>query len=148
MRRKISTERKAAYYIGRVVSIVGVVLFLSTFFTVATSFRRIDGPGDVFYLVLVRGFGGMILIFAGTVISGIGSRGLAGSGIVLDPEQAAEDLEPWARTGGKLIGDAIAEIKRDGDNDDDEPEIKVRCHACKALNDEDARFCDQCGAEM
>ena len=26
--------------------------------------------------------------------------------------------------------------------------VKVRCRACKALNDEQAKFCDQCGAAL
>jgi hypothetical protein len=150
MERKISSERKAAYYIGLAVSAVGLILFSSVFFTAISGFGDFDNFEERGRSTMMRAFGGMALIIAGRFISRIGARGVAGSGLVLYPERAGEDLEPWARTGGKLVGDAIAELQRDGDDndDDDEPEIKVRCRACKALNDENARFCDQCGAEM
>lgn len=40
---------------------------------------------------------------------GIGFRDAADSGLVLDPEQAKQDLEPWARTAGGLVKDALDE---------------------------------------
>ena len=30
----------------------------------------------------------------------------------------------------------------------EEQQIKVRCRNCKALNDENAKFCDQCGESL
>jgi len=35
--------------------------------------------------------------------------GAAGSGIVLDPERAREDVEPWARMAGGVVKDALDE---------------------------------------
>jgi hypothetical protein len=37
----------------------------------------------------------------------IGSRGLAGAGVVLDPQQARKDLEPWSRMAGGMAKDAL-----------------------------------------
>ena len=36
-------------------------------------------------------------------------RGLAGSGVVLDPEKAREDVEPWSRMAGGVVKDALDE---------------------------------------
>ena len=40
---------------------------------------------------------------------GIAARGLAGSGVVLDPEKARTDVEPWTRMAGGMVGDALDE---------------------------------------
>ncbi len=40
---------------------------------------------------------------------------------------------------------------RDGDSDRPgapQPQVKVRCRKCEALNDETVRFCNQCGAAI
>jgi len=57
----------------------------------------------------IRAVGGMVLIIAGAVIRGIGVRGLAGSGVILDPKKAREDVEPWARMAGGIVKDAVEE---------------------------------------
>jgi hypothetical protein len=45
------------------------------------------------------------MIVIGAVISNIGARGAAGSGILLDPEQARDDLEPFSRMHGGMLKD-------------------------------------------
>ncbi|MEO0631919.1 MAG: SHOCT domain-containing protein [Planctomycetota bacterium] len=81
-------------------TVVGFLMFFSVFLS-ALSGR---GSGN---------FGlapfGMILIVVGGLLRRAGARGLAGSGMILDPEQARDDLEPWARTAGGLVQDAIDE---------------------------------------
>ena len=52
---------------------------------------------------------GMGMIIVGGILMGIGSKGLAGSGVVLDPGQARKDVEPWARMAGGVIKDAVEE---------------------------------------
>lgn len=46
----------------------------------------------------------------------LGRMGLAGSGMVLDPEGARRDVEPWARMAGGVVKDAIDEagVRIDG----------------------------------
>ena len=38
--------------------------------------------------------------------------------------------------------------RRDRRRADEPKEIKVRCKGCRALNDEDAKFCDNCGKPL
>jgi len=57
----------------------------------------------------MRGVVGMGLMIVGRMLAAIGSRGLAGSGVMIDPEQARKDLEPWSRMAGGIVKDAIDE---------------------------------------
>jgi len=141
---QISKGRKALFYAGRIMMGIGLVLFLSVFVNVAFSdpWELADsnpmGPGIV----------GFIMIFVGTLISGVGAAGKAGSGMILDPEQAREDLKPFARQAGGMLSDALdaADIKEHLAAAKEV--IKVRCRSCGELNDEDATFCKKCGERM
>ncbi|MEM6692170.1 MAG: zinc ribbon domain-containing protein, partial [Planctomycetota bacterium] len=77
----------------------------------------------------------------------VGARGLAGSGVLLDPEQAREDLEPYSRMAGGMVKDAMTEADIDLSG---KPEriIMIRCTSCDALCQESANFCQQCGAKL
>jgi hypothetical protein len=94
---------------------------------------------------------GMLLIIGGAVVRGIGAKGAAGSGMILDPEKAREDLEPFNRAKGEMINDVLENVdvidKIAGGQKTTEI-IKVRCRNCGCLNDEDARFCKSCGKEV
>lgn len=151
-RRQIPPERKALYYGGLLVVCAGFLLFISTFITGLTNFGDFnDFPGQV-KSDGFRAFGGMLLIIVGSALSRIGARGWAGAGIILDPEKARKDVEPWSRMAGGVVQDALSEteiLKQDKDaSNSPAPPVKVRCRNCHALNDEDAKFCDQCGAAM
>lgn len=106
--RQISDDRKAAYYIGIILTGIGLLMFLSVFFTF---FSAATGgvSGDEFGSIGFRAVGGILLAIVGQVIRGLGARGLAGSGVILDPEQAREDLEPWTRMAGGMVKDAADE---------------------------------------
>ena len=107
-RRDVSDGRKFAFYLGTAVSAVGLVLFLSVFVTTFGAVGGAADPGDV-PGAFARAPIGFILIIVGQFIRSVGARGAAGSGLVLDPKQAREDLEPWARMGGGMVGDALDE---------------------------------------
>lgn len=152
--RQISPERKQLYTIGMILTGVGFLLFLSNFVILPLQMSRPtfdpfrQDPGVGFAL---RAVGGILLIIVGQVLRGVGARGAAGSGLVLDPEQAREDLQPWAKAAGGLVKDALEEISSPTNADADEGQdtiVKVRCPHCRTLNDEDARFCKQCGASL
>jgi hypothetical protein len=49
------------------------------------------------------------MFMSGSVLMVLGRAGLAGSGVVLDPERAREDLEPWARMAGGMMKDGLDE---------------------------------------
>jgi ribosomal protein L40E len=140
---QISSGRKTLFYAGRIMMGIGLVLFLSVFVTVAFSdpLQLVDsnpmGPGII----------GFIMIFVGTLISGVGAAGKAGSGMILDPEQAREDLKPFSRQAGGMLNDALqaADLK---EHLSAKEIVKVRCRSCGELNDEHATFCKKCGERM
>jgi len=145
----ISRERKAAYYIGKIMMVIGFVLFLSMFFHIGRAISGqipFDSPPPVINSVI-----GMVLITAGAVVSNIGARGIAGSGLKLDPEEAREDLKPFNEARGKMINDIISNI--DALDNFAKPQaakeiVKIRCKACNCLNDEDSKFCKNCGSSI
>ncbi len=99
---------------------------------------------------------GMGLIVVGGIMMSVGRAGLRGSGIVLDPQGAREDLKPWSHAAGGMLDDTLSAsplVNRAlqnaaSDAPRNEPQIRVRCGNCRALNDEDAKFCDECGAKL
>lgn len=137
------------YYIGMGMTIIGVMLFLSVFVIAFT--------GDPFELMasgrnpMANGIFGFILIFIGGIVMNIGARGAAGSGLILDPDKAREDLNPYASAAGRLINDALEEVdvlKKGGSGGDAEEVIRIRCRECGELNEEDAKFCKNCGKAL
>ena len=143
--REIPESRKVTYYIGMMIAILGGILFASVFLSFAMHFGEFD-PGESFgKSIAARGFGGMFLIIIGGIIMNIGARGAAGSGIVLDPKQAREDLEPLARMGGGMLKDALDEADINLGKNSSEKVIMIRCRNCQKLNEEDSKFCQECG---
>ena len=153
---KISKKRKATYYIGLGIIVLGFILFLSLFIQFAVAVKEsVANPFmDPFdreppsFLNAVIGF---ILIIVGGFITNVGAKGAAGSGLKLDPEEAVEDLKPFNEAKGKMINDIISNIDAiDNIANAQAPKeiIKIRCKACNCLNDEDAKFCKNCGAPI
>ena len=143
-KKKISPERKGLYYVGMAVMITGFILFFSVFFIGMSEYPF---SGDRGMGSMKNGFIGFILMGLGGFIMNIGARGAAGSGLILDPEKAREDLNPYTSAAGGMISDALKEVDllkpKTG-----EDLIKVRCLSCRELNDEDARYCKNCGKEI
>ncbi|HHV13717.1 MAG TPA: zinc ribbon domain-containing protein [Clostridiales bacterium] len=142
---KIPGERKALYYVGMGMIVLGFVLFLSVFFSAASMMNDpfMSGPPPFANAVF-----GMILIVAGGIVRNVGARGTAGSGIILDPDKAREDLKPYNEAMGGMINDVISNVDALDNvvNKPGEKEVvKIRCRNCQALNDEDAKFCKSCG---
>jgi len=146
--RGIPPERKALYYIGLFVTVIGFLLFLSVFVSSALNFGNFDDFHDRTRSEGLRALAGMALIIVGGVLQQVGSQGLAGSGVILDPEKAREDLEPWSRMAGGIVKDGLSEIRDAADGEPAQPEVKVRCQQCRTLNDEDAQFCKKCGQPL
>jgi ribosomal protein L40E len=143
MSKELSSNRKALYYVGNLISIIGFLSFISVFFTAFLSnpFEIISSSYNPMAPALI----GFILIILGQFISNIGVKGKAGSGLILDPKQAREDLKPYSSQVGGMINDALEEI--DLKNNSKET-IKIRCRSCNVLNEEDARFCKNCGSTL
>lgn len=147
---KISKERKATYYVGLGILVIGFILFFSVFVSVAVSFAN---PSEFNIPPFQNGIFGFILIIAGVIVTNIGAKGAAGSGLLLDPEKAREDLKPFNEAKGGMINDVISnidvieDIARPHEHEEKEV-IKIKCRSCGTLNDEDARFCKGCGGEL
>ncbi|SKA87931.1 hypothetical protein SAMN05443428_10881 [Caloramator quimbayensis] len=148
MTDKISKERKITYYIGLGFIIIGVILFMSSFFIgFEPSFSF--GPPTFFKNAVI----GMIFIMIGAVLTSIGARGAAGSGILLDPEKAREDLKPFNKAKGGMINDTLENIDVIKDIEkvaikNNKEVIKIKCKYCGTLNDENAKFCKECGKSI
>lgn len=145
---RISNNRKAAYYVGIAMIVIGIVLFLSVF---VVAFGMMSDKND-FSMNRMPPFKnaviGMILMIAGSAISNIGAKGAAGSGLILDPDQAREDLKPFNEAKGKMINDLIGNIDlvdKFVETKEEKEIIKIKCRSCGCLNDEDAKFCKNCG---
>lgn len=147
MSNKISSERKALYYIGLILIVIGFILFISNIFTFDSDYMFYGGA----LTFMARPLAGMICIIVGSILRGIGEKGTAGSGLILNPEKAREDLKPHNIAKGKMINDAVENIdivKEMGKSQEQKEIIKIRCKNCGELNDEDAKFCKSCGREV
>ena len=146
---KITRQRKVTYYIGVGIMVLGFILFISVFFSVALFMNNpFGGSRQPSFMNSVLG---MVFIIVGSVVSRIGAQGAAGSGIVLDPEKAREDLKPFNEAKGGMINDVISNIdvvENLTKQNEEKQVIKIRCRNCSALNDEDAKFCKSCGKEI
>lgn len=162
MAKQISEERKIAYYLGIGLMVIGALLFLSVFISVAMSNGNVDCMTNLHSVAdlhikndfasdissyALRSIFGLTLFFIGMIVKNIGARGLAGSGVMLDPEKAREDFEPYSRMAGGMVKDALDEAKVSFDS---KPEkvVMVKCRGCGKLNPEDAKFCNGCGREL
>ncbi|MEZ5977555.1 MAG: zinc ribbon domain-containing protein [Planctomycetota bacterium] len=159
MARRISSERKFAYYFGAALSVVGFLVFLSGGFEVVShmstgpSFGDQPDPAKVFTRAII----GMVLFVGGGFVRSIGARGLAGSGVVLDPERARGELEPYSRMSGGMLKDGLDEAGVDigdvarnlgGSERRGGPVVMIKCRACGKLNEEDSKFCQECGEKL
>lgn len=146
---KITKQRKVTYYIGIGMTVLGFILFISVFFSVAMFMNNpFGGSRQPSFMNSILG---MVLMIAGSFVSRIGAHGAAGSGILLDPEKAREDLKPFNEAKGGMINDVISNIDIVDDLTKSRGEreiIKIRCRNCGSLNDEDAKFCKSCGKEI
>ncbi len=146
---KITKQRKATYYIGLGMTVLGFILFISVLFSAAMFMNNPFGASrEPSFMNSVLG---MVLMIFGSFVSKIGAHGAAGSGILLDPEKAREDLKPFNEAKGGMINDVISNIDI-ADNftksSEEKEVIKIRCRNCGSLNDEDAKFCKSCGKEI
>ncbi len=101
---QISENRRAIYYLGLGMVILAPVLCFGAigyaFLSMGT--HSMPNPLGIFVPFIL----GMILGMIGKALMAVGSRGLAGSGLKLDPGEAREDLKPWSKMAGGMLNDA------------------------------------------
>ncbi len=152
--KSLPAWRRQLHFVGLVLIVLGGISFGSTFITFAAHFGDFDNFAGNARSDMLRAAVGMFLMIGGGVVMGVARGGMAGAGLTLDPDQAREDLEPWAQMSGQLTNTAINQIDLAREAVDrlggevQPPAIKVRCRACQALNDETDRFCGQCGSPI
>ena len=107
--------RKVVYYLGGAMVILGVVLFASVFSLSAQSFSGAhlgaanDLLGGIGFGSFPLSFAGIFLVGLGRILQSVGRQGLAGSGIILSPQQEVDDAEPWNRAEGAQKQDRLEE---------------------------------------
>jgi MFS family permease len=116
-------------------------------------FGKPTGFNSMAQSMMFRAFGGIGLIVIGAILRGIGAQGLAGSGVVLNPEKAREDLEPYSRMAGGMVEDALQETSLHpgglgGSGGSPAKVVMIKCPACGKLNEEDSKFCRECGQKL
>jgi hypothetical protein len=150
--RDVSPERKKGYSVGMVMTISGGLLFGMGFLISIVNFGNFDHFESTAKGAAFCWFLGMGLLVAGSVVRNISAKGMAGSGMVLDPQKARKDLEPLSREMGGIVNDALSEVdvtsKLGTKTTETVQVIKVKCSQCSALNDEDAQFCKSCGGKI
>ena len=137
-------HRNLLYFAGIGLAAFGILLVI---LAVAGSVLRGGAAAGLTTLVW-RAAGGMSLTAIGLAVLTIGSRGTPGSAIDMQAEftddprsrrpAADEVADPFA---GTLSGESATAVQEHPATD---PETLV-CHWCHAANDDEARYCDQCG---
>ena len=117
--RLLPTGRKWIYLAGLIVTGIGILLCLSVLVFVAVHIGDIAAFEAKAKSLTLRGLSGLVLVLIGFVAMTIGSPGLG------DFEKATENLSQRA-----------------------EAQNGRRCPLCQALNDDAAKFCDQCGQRL
>lgn len=149
MSQEMSEGRKAAHHGGIILQVIGGLLFASTFVSSCLSFGDFTNFEGRARNEMGTALAGMALLFVGGFLRTLGSRGLAGSGVVLDPGKAREDLKPYSQMAGGMLRDALDEAKVQFPPTSPAVEVvRVRCRSCNSLNEEDARFCKGCGQAL
>ncbi|MFN9787814.1 MAG: zinc ribbon domain-containing protein [Planctomycetia bacterium] len=147
MGREISEGRKTLYYVGMALIVIGFLVFGSVMLSGAQNFGNFDDFEERTRSEGVRAIVGMALMIAGGLLTAIGRHGLAGSGLLLDPQRARQDLEPHSRMAGGMVKDALDEAGVDLGGRGVEV-VKIKCPGCGHLNDEDSKFCQECGRPL
>jgi hypothetical protein len=146
--RDVSARRKGLYYAGTALTVLGFLLFGSVFVTGCMNWGDFTNFDANAKSEMARGIGGMALVVVGSIVKGVGARGAAGSGLLLDPQRARKDLEPYARMTGGLLKDTLEEANVDLGRKTPEKVVMVKCRACGKLNEEESKFCQECGEKL
>ena len=113
---KISPERQGLFNLGTGLAVIGVILIAIGFIGFAASgissmnhsgfsgFGYQEKSNPIGFWIC--GAIGMVVTGIGRAIRGFAARGVAGSGLILDPQKARKDLAPWSKMAGGMLNDA------------------------------------------
>ncbi|MCE5187515.1 MAG: zinc-ribbon domain-containing protein [Planctomycetaceae bacterium] len=157
MTKQISPERKKLYNAGLVLIIIGLCLFALPFLAIPIAMTATFAGGVptsfptgilAVPVAFVASFIGFALIVGGGAMRVVAARGKAGSGLVLDPEQAREDLKLWTGMAGGIVKDVLNEADINIGGDKTDKVVMIRCQSCQKVNEEDSKFCQECGKPL
>jgi len=152
--------RTALAYVGTALLIVGVLLFLSTFFTAALNFGNFDNFEERGRSMALRAVSGMTLMIIGIFVSAAASGGRG---------RLSVSASDGAKNAMREMMAAAAELKETPKpppvrcqycNTLNEPSnikcvscgaalaVEKRCAACCKQNNPDAHFCNECGKTL
>lgn len=116
---EMTPPRKAFSYVGQGLAVLGVVLFLSTFFTAAANFGDFTNFKERARSTSLRALTGMVLMVIGAVIAGMGKRAFR------QRNESSGSFESHS-----------------------ESPIMIRCGKCNSLCREADSFCSRCGTRL
>lgn len=119
---------KVMKYAGGGIAVIGFLLFFSVFISGALNFGNFDDFEARTRSMSIRAVLGMFMIIGGGVLGGIAAR---------------QGRRPRDEAGPSNDG-----TWKFGPDEEAAGPVKIRCQKCRALNDEAAKFCDQCGAGL
>ena len=146
---ELSRERKKKYKAGAVLIFLGGLLFLSYFLDIIFFILNVDDARSAFdetRNMWLRALLGMILMALGRMKQSRALTGLMKPNTNMDLEQYIEERKHLRKLKGKQLNDTLSEInlaKYLGT-----PVIKIKCQNCSHLNDEEDKFCGDCGQKI
>ena len=125
---------------------------MSNFVIGAMEFNGTFSNSISFGGIVARAVGGIVLFITGIVITKAGALGAAGSGLILNPRRARKDLSPYSRMVGGMIKDGLEESGlasiKNGNSSSPEKIVMLKCTSCGQLNEDDSKFCQECGKKL
>jgi Double zinc ribbon len=146
--------RRPLFYLGNVLALVGILLFLSTFLTAALNFGNFDHFDERGRSMALRAFSGIVLIGIGGALSGASATRSARSRLLQNFEQLRDQVQLNAPP------QEVPPVRCAYCNVENDPKLsnctacgaplskKRRCTGCGTVNDPNAKFCNQCGASL
>ena len=132
---------------GGTLSVIGFILFFLPFFTdgdpnfIGMLFLILGGPLVVFSLpVTFMGYMGKIARYQASEIAPVGKDTF---------NYLVDGTQDSLKTASQAIGTGLgAGIGAGLNSPSSGSQNKIRCHKCNELQDEDAKFCDNCGSAI
>ena len=101
---QISTRRKVLYYGGGLLMVAGIGTFIFHLAWGALGgFENAEFKERLPAVMLTS----MAIAMVGGFLNVIGGKGLAGAGLILDPDRARKDLKPYSKMAGGMLEDAL-----------------------------------------
>jgi hypothetical protein len=139
--------RKVFRTLGPILLAAGVLLVVAGVVSFFTAFGGSEPP-KYFWCAFL----GMPMLFVGGVMTGYGFMGRIARYHAEEMAPVAKDafnyMAEGTREGVRTMAGAIGQGLSEGGFGSGGSQAKVRCHKCKHVVDDDAKFCDSCGQPL